>query len=198
MTTLFVDGVHIVFEGVARLRWAAGPWMLNETASHQAVLESVWPGRDLQVYLRRQIEHGQKTLVIVDDREPILRLPLQRAPRVPFGVVDLGGDRWGERCLLIPRFNWLSDRDRLRGESFLDHFKSHRLRSGRRAECDVGIERGLVGTREPVRFVFVEQEMSLRQIQRTIENIFRSDPPVVTARPGNGYGISTAPGILAA
>ena len=118
MTTLFVDGVHIAFEGVARLRWAAGPWMLNETASHQAVLESVWPGRDLQVYLRRQIEHGQKTLVIVDDREPILRLPLQRAPRVPFGVVDVGGDCRGERCLLIPPFNWLRDRDRFGGNPF--------------------------------------------------------------------------------
>ena len=203
MTALFVDGVHVVFEGVARLHWAVGPWRLEgpnafhraETVVHQRVLDHVWPRREILAHVRRQIDHGRRTLVVVDGREPIVTLPRRRVPQVPFGAVDMGETVHGERRLLIPRFNWLRDRERMRGEAFLERSTHHR--TGLRA--DVVIERDLVGTREPLRFMFWAEELSLERLQRTIYHVFRPDLPLVPARQGsNGPDGASGPETFAA
>jgi hypothetical protein len=207
MTTLFIDGVLVVFEGVARLHWTVGSWRLSgcyqahsdENFRQQPVLEYVWPRRHEQAYICRQIEHGQKTVVVVDGRRPVVTLPSPRAPHIPFGAVDVGGARTGERRLLIPRFTWLRDRDRSRGDAFLDRITARRLSTSRCGECAVVIERALVGSREPLRFVYCDGDMSLGRLQLTIDHMFRSDLPLVAARSASDDpGPQTDPAILAA
>ncbi len=198
MTTLLIDGVHVIFEGLPRLRWAAGPWRLHGAGAPAAVLDHVWPRRDELVHVRRQIDHGQRTVVVVDDRVSVVTLPLGRAPFVPFGALDVGGAGAGERRLSIPRFGWLRDRERTRGENFLARIADQQLPTGRYGEGAIVIERGLLGTGEPLRFVFAGYEMSLGQLQLTIEHMFRPQPPV-GARPAPGARhLGVAAAILAA
>jgi hypothetical protein len=175
----------VVFEGLARLRWAAGPWRLHGAGAGAAVLDHVWPRRGEQAHLRRQIDHGQRTVVVIDDGEPVVTLPLPRAPHIPFGAVDVGGAGVDARRLSIPRFSWLRDRDRTRGEGFLSRVADQQLPTGRHGEGAIVIERSLLGTAEPLRFVFAEREMSLGQLQLTIEHMFRPQPPLA-ARPAVG------------
>lgn len=198
MTTFFIDGVHVIFEGLARLRWAAGPWRLHGAGAPVAVLDHVWPRRDELAGLRRRIDHGQRTVVVVDDRTTVVTLPLARVPVVPFGAQDVAGAEPGERRLSIPRFGWLRDRERTRGESFLARIADQRLPTGRYGEGAIVIERALLGTAEPLRFVFAGREMSLGQLQLTIEHMFRPQPPV-GARPAPGARhLGVADAILAA
>lgn len=194
MTTLHIDGVQVVFEGLARLRWAPGPWRLGAataaaggsaagTICPAAVLDHVWPRRDEIAHHRRRIDHGHRTVVVVDDREPVVTLPLERVPWLPFGAVDLGGAGAGARRLAVPRFSWLRERERARGERFLTGVATGPRVADRTGDCPVVIEGSLVGTPEPLRFVFATGELSLARLRLTIEQLFRPEPPVVAARP---------------
>lgn len=196
MTTLHIDGVQVVFEGLARLRWVAGPWRLaagdgdaagavGRTGCPAPVLDHVWPRRHEIAYHRREIDHGQRTVVVVDDREPVVTLPLDRAPSIPFGAVDLGGAGAGARRLSVPRFTWLRERERARGESFLAGVLAGPRVADRPGDCPVVVEGPLVGTPEPLRFVFAAGALSLARLSLTIEQLFRPRPPL-SARPAAG------------
>lgn len=192
MTTLHIDGVQVVFEGVARLRWAAGPWRLaaaagaiGGTGCPAPVLDHVWPRRAEIAHQRRRIDHGHRTVVVVDEREPVVTLPVDRVPRLPFGAVDLGGGGAGARRLAVPRFTWLRERERARGETFLAGVLAGPRIADRTGACPVVIEGSLVGTPEPLRFVFTAGELSLARLRVTLEQLFRPQPPVA-ARPPVG------------
>jgi hypothetical protein len=61
------------------------------------------------------------------------------------------------------------------------------------------IERDLVGTREPLRFVYSDADLSLGRLQLTIDQVFRPDVPLLPARPGTaGREVPSGPVILAA
>lgn len=198
MTMLHIDGVQVIFEGVSRLRWAAGSWRLHGAGAPAAVLDHVWPRRDEIARLRRQIEQGQRTVVVVDGREPVVTLPAQRAPHIPFGAVDLGGAGPAARRLSIPRFSWLRERDRRRGQDFLARITDQRLPTGRHGEGAIVIERGLLGTPEPLRFLFAGREPSLGQLQLTIEHLFRPRPPLAGRSEVAARHLRITPAILAA
>lgn len=198
MTTLHIDGVHVVFEGLARLRWAAGPWRLaagggvGDGAVAEPVLDHVWPRRDEIAHHRRRIDHGHRTVVVVDDREPVITLPLDRVPWLPFGAIELGGAGTGVRRLAVPRFSWLRERERRRGEDFLAGAAAGPRSVDRAVDCAVIIEAALVGTPEPLRFVFAAGELSLGRLRLTIEQLFRPRPPVA-ARPVAGPAVRPVP-----
>ncbi len=200
MTVFDIDGAHVIFEGLARLHWVPGPWRLQNPGAgdgaRAAVLSHVWPRREELAGLRRQIEHGRRTVVVIDGREPVLTLTRSRVPHVPFGAVDVGGAPADSCRLSIPRFNWLGDRNRMRGVDFLSRVTGRQLPVGRYGECAIVIERGLLGTPEPLRFVFVEREMALGQLQLTIAHMF-STPPLA-ARPDAGGRTVVSPAFLAA
>ncbi|WP_420121913.1 hypothetical protein [Nakamurella sp.] len=178
----------MVFEGLARLRWAAGPWRLaaGDGAGHgtgaDPVLDHVWPRRDEIAHHRRRIDHGHRTVVVVDDREPVVTLPLERVPWLPFGAVELDGAGAGVRRLAVPRFSWLRERERTRGEAFLAGVVAGPRSADRAADGAVVVEAALLGTPEPLRFVFTTGELSLARLRLTIEQLFRPQPPVA-ARP---------------
>lgn len=205
MTTLHIDDVQVVFEGLARLRWVAGPWRLAagdgngggpmataRTGRAAPVLDHVWPRRDEIAHHRRRIDHGHRTVVVVDDRDPVVTLPLEQVPWLPFGAVDLGGAGAGARRVAVPRFTWLRDRDRARGETFLAGVLAGPRVTDRTGSGPVVIEGSLVGTPEPLRFVFTAGELSLARLRLTIEQLFRPQPPVAV-RPAVGPAVRPIP-----
>jgi len=79
---------------------------------------------------------------------------------------------------MIPRFNWLRDQDRRRGEAFLDGSANSAYYSWQENQAKAMIECSLVDPRVPVRFVHCDGDLSIDQLRQTIQQLFSSDAPI--------------------
>jgi hypothetical protein len=140
------------------------------------IVGHVWPDKPTQSRIRRQIEHGQKTIVVLDDKPPTVVVPRSSLPRVPTGAVEHSGISGDMRTLSIPPLNWLIPRDRERGEAFacraariVDASPQDRLPSSL-------VEGDLIGTGEPLRFVYCTRPIAIDSLRDVITYLFESEP----------------------
>src|SRR5664279_5168193 len=192
MTIINVDGVQVIFEGIRRLRWEPQPaWAhplasVGQTRPREWIVGSVWPNKSTQALVRRQIDHGQRTLVVFDGTLPIATVSRERAPKVPVGAVELDSPDDEKRTLFIPPLIWLSATDRARGEAFSARAKQFADEKLTHASTPLFIEQDLIGTREPLRFVYRLGAISIGELSDTIKQMYHSGSPVAaTARQGS-------------
>lgn len=177
MTMLNLDGVLVIFEGLThRLRWDQQPgWLpalevIERPRPECRVLGHIWPDRTAAATLRREIGHGQKTVVILDGQSPVIDLPRSMVPRIPVGAIDVsagGGDR---ASLCVQPLTWLAPRDRARGESFAAG--AEELFAEQHPPSSPHVEDDLIGTREPLRFVYYRRAMGIDTLRDVIARVF--------------------------
>jgi len=179
MVMLSIDGVHVIFEGARRLRWERRPsWPSPAGAGQQPwpddlVVGHVWPEQNLQPRLRREIEHGQRTLVVLDGCDPVITLPRSKMPNVPTGAKVLSVCDEGIQTVLIPPFTWLGPADRARGETFLsraNEIVGNVLQQSLRPHHL--LEEDLLGTAVPLRFVYREQAFTISELRSLIRRLY--------------------------
>jgi hypothetical protein len=197
---LNIDGAFVIYEGLRRLRWSypAGSILATPGQSRspqlRRIVDQVWPDRSTQTHIRRQIEHGQKVVVIIDRSDPIVVVPADCLPRVPFGSTVAEGPDNASVALSIPPFTWLSAADRARGEVFSAHAQSTTARLAGPAQPQLLVEGALVGTREPLRFVFESRSMTIDILRQVIHHLYTARNPStmhVTAAEQNSLPLSS-------
>jgi len=122
--------------------------------------------------LLRRIEHGQRTIVILDGKNPKITLPKTSVPTVPRGTVEIGDHDTGTCTLLVPPLAWLSGSDRIRGEVFLSGAPDISDKSSRSGMSQVLVEADLIGTRMPLRFVYSTTPMTFSGLCELIHRLF--------------------------
>jgi hypothetical protein len=176
MTTINLDGVDVVFEGAHRLRWSRVPaWAdLHDDGDAQGPLGKlighVWPDRHRQPWMRRQIEHGRRTIIVLDGTAPLLSLPRGSVPAAPVGAEILSEDD-EYRSMTIALLNWLGVHHRTRGFAFL----ADAMEKAKGTSLPL-IEDDLVGTLEPLRFVFAGV-LALGELRDLISRLYLSAAP---------------------
>jgi len=184
MTIINVDGVQVIFEGIRRLRWEPQPaWAhplasMGQTRPREWIVGSVWPTKNTQALVRRQIDHGQRTVVVFDGTIPIATVSRERAPKVPVGAVELDSLDEEKRTLFIPPLIWLSAADRARGEAFSVRAQQFADEKLAHVSSPLFIEQDLIGTREPLRFVYRAGAISIGELSDVINQMYRSESPV--------------------
>ncbi|MET0965684.1 MAG: hypothetical protein ABWZ02_04770 [Nakamurella sp.] len=190
---LDIDGTFVIYEGLGRLRWSQ-PSGANLVAPPGAapklrrIVDRVWPDRTTQAHLRRQIEHGQKVVVILDASDPVVSIRQECLPTVPVGAVVRGKSACGTVELAVPHFTWLSPADRARGEAFSAFAQTMARRFSAGVRPPLLVEGSLVGTGEPLRFVFESRAMTIDVIRQVITHLYTSRNPTTMHLP------ATAPG----
>lgn len=116
-----VDGVHVVDEGPGRLRWKheiAG--QRAPLAGHEWQVGGLWPDASEAERLQSVVDRGEPLLVILDQRNPPVTLPVENLPTIPDGVVV--EERFEDLLTIrVPELDWLPEADRRRGQLFADH-----------------------------------------------------------------------------
>lgn len=151
---ILVNGVLIIDEGARRLRWQVGP----TRNSHPRMVEE-WNageviGKTASDVIRRQIEHGQRTLVVLkqDDCDVVSPNP----------TALTGGQRPGRptatdqepfKARLQP-LSWLNPAHRSRGLAFAAECRRLTTKTARCFLPPLLVEDELIGTGEPLRFVY--------------------------------------------
>jgi hypothetical protein len=107
------DGVLVVFDGPARLRW-------RRTGPDRWTPYVLWPDQAQAEEMNAVLGRGEPVLIVLDLRaEPVYLLAEELAaapPEIASLVRTLEG---GVADLRIPRLAWLPDQLRLRGQRFL-------------------------------------------------------------------------------
>lgn len=187
MTMINLDGVRVVYEGVHRIRWVHAPgWGKLQEGKHLSrlsctVVGHVWPEMAIQATLRRQIEHGQRTVVVVDGRAPIVELHGDRLPSIPVGAELVEAVKEGHKAIFIPPFTWLSPGSRRRGEAFVSRVSTVEGRPAGQLRTHQFVEEELIGTGEPLRFVYSERALYVSELRQLIRKLY--DQPVPAAIP---------------
>lgn len=189
---LDIDGALVIHEGPRRLRWKHEPGSTVVTGAGQQapqlrrIVDRVWPDCATQRQIRRQIEHGKKVVVVFDDSDPVVMISPECLPTVPAGSVVRENPDCGSVALSIPLFTWLSPADRSRGEAFSAYARSISRRIPGSAQPPVLVEGALVGTGEPLRFVFQTRSMTIDVVRQVIHHLYAvrnpTTMPVPTAR----------------
>ena len=149
-----VNGVVIIDESTRRLRWdhqvakTPPPHMVE-----QWIIRDLWPDKSTRARLRRQIEHGQPTLVLLDREAPVVVIPRENLPTVPIGAIVTDQDD-ELVTLTVPLLNWLSPTGRDRGLAFATHARRIVAATARPLLPPLLVEDDLIGTNEPLRFAY--------------------------------------------
>ncbi len=174
---LNLDGVLVIYEGLKhRLRWEQQPgWFAALELTERPRLESrvlghIWPDHSVQTMIRRAIDHGQKAVVVLDGQSPIIDLPRASVPRIPTGAIDLTGSDDDRASLCIPPLTWLGPKDRARGEAFGSGAEG--LFDGQNTPSAPCVEDDLIGTREPLRFVYDRRPLGIDTLRDVIARVF--------------------------
>ena len=177
MTMLNLDGVLVIFEGLKhRLRWEQQPgWLpalevIERPRPECRVLGHIWPNRTAAATLRREIGHGQKAVVILDGQSPVIDLPRTMVPRIPVGAVDVSGRTADRASLRVQPLSWLAPKDRARGEAFASG--ADELFDDQHPPSSPHVENHLIGTREPLRFVYYRRAMGIDTLRDVIARLF--------------------------
>jgi hypothetical protein len=180
---LDIDGALVIHEGPRRLRWNHQPGGRASVLAGQngpplrRIVDQVWPDPTTQGHIRRQIEHGQKVVVIFDAADPVVTIPAECLPTVPAGAVVRSKSDCGTVDLAVPLFTWLSPADRARGEAFAVHVRSMARRLPVTARPPLLVEGSLVGTGIPLRFVFESRAMTIDLIRQVIAHLYTTRNP---------------------
>jgi hypothetical protein len=188
-TMISIDGIFIIFEGIHRLRWKPHhEWSLPTastvpTRPHSRVIEHVWPDQDSRRRIQRQIEHGQRVVVVFDEKPPKITLASEQVPRVPAGSVLSEEPQDGVCSLFIPPLNWLRPAERGRGEAFVG--QSSMIVSGTSHDSlpRLLVEDSLVGTAQPLRFVYQTRPLTIDVLRNTMSRLYTPAPPGRSAVP---------------
>ena len=178
-----IDGALVIHEGTRRLRWAhlraaAAPVAGGPHAPPvRRLVDWVWPDPTTQAQIRRQIEHGRRVVVVFDDTDPVVTVPAECVPTVPSGAVAREGPDRGTVSLSIPPFTWLSPTDRARGEAFSANAQSNTGGIPHSARPPLLVEGALVGTEEPLRFVFQTRSMTIDVIRQVVRHLYSARIP---------------------
>ena len=193
MTMLNLDGVLVIYEGLKhRLRWEHQPgWIpaleLSERPRPESrVLGHIWPNRTAAATIRREIGHGQKAVVVLDGQSPVIDLPRAMVPRIPVGAVDLTGSDGDRASLCVQPLTWLAPKDRARGEAFASGAED--LFDEQHPPSSPHVEDDLIGTREPLRFVYYQRAMGIDTLRETIARVFTAQRSAQVLPIGHGHG----------
>ena len=191
MTMLNLDGVLVIYEGLKhRLRWEHQPgWIpaleLSERPrSESRVLGHIWPNRTAAATIRREIGHGQKAVVVLDGQSPVIDLPRAMVPRIPMGAVDLTGSDGDRASLCVQPLTWLAPKDRARGEAFASGAED--LFDEQHPQSSPHVEDDLIGTREPLRFVYYRRAMGIDTLRDVIARVFTAQHTAQVVPIGHG------------
>ncbi|HYN71182.1 MAG TPA: hypothetical protein VES60_01680 [Nakamurella sp.] len=198
MTMLNLDGVLVIYEGLKhRLRWEHQPgWipaleLIERPRPESRVLGHIWPNRTAAAMIRREIGHGQKAVVVLDGQSPVIDLPRAVVPRIPMGAIDLTESDGARASLCVQPLTWLAPKDRARGEAFAsgaeDLFDEPHPPSSPHVEDD------LIGTREPLRFVYYRRALGIDTLRDVIARVFSAQHSAQVLPIGHGHGVRPLP-----
>ena len=180
MTVLNVDGALVIFEGIHRLQWRHREWFHRSSADGESVsfertLSHLWPDRETGARIRRSIDQHQRVVVVLEEKLPVITLARHRVHRIPDGAFELAGSNSTEYLLAIPPFTWLAEKHRRRGEEFTANSKQFGTPSPGGALPDLLVEDSLIGTHEPVRFIYALAPLSFGVLRAAIDRLYRID-----------------------
>ena len=192
MTMLNLDGVLVIFEGLKhRLRWEHHPgWLpaievIERPRPESRVLGHIWPDRTAAGSLRREIGHGQQAVVVLDGQSPVIDLPRTMVPRIPMGAVEVSGCNADRASLRVQPLAWLASRDRARGEAFASGVEE--LFDEQHPPSSPHVEDDLIGTREPLRFVYHRRAMGIDTLRDVIARVFTAQQSAHMLPIGHGH-----------
>ena len=193
---LNLDGVLVIFEGLKhRLRWEHQPgWipaleLIERPRPESRVLGHIWPNRAVKATIRRD-RHGQKAVVIHDDHSPD-RSALNQVPRIPTGAIELTGSDDDRASLCVQPLTWLAPKDRARGEAFASGAED--LFDEQHSPSSPHVEDDLIGTREPLRFVYYRRPLGIDTLRDVIARVFTPQQSAQVLPIGHGYGVRPPP-----
>lgn len=112
-----IDGVLVVREGTARLRWRHEPLGVPPLDPEQWLIGELWPNGAARSHVLNRIARCEPVLVVLDHESPVVVLPVENVPQIPSGTVI-------QSCeddlvtMTIPPLNWLDTAERHRGQEF--------------------------------------------------------------------------------
>jgi len=191
MTMVKLDGVLVIYEGLKhRLRWEHQPgWipaleLIERPRPESRVLSHIWPTHTVQAKIRREIGHGQKAVVVLDGQPPWIELPRAMVPRIPEGAVDVTGSDGDRASLSVQPLTWLAPKDRARGEAFAS--VAGDLFDETHPPSSPHVEDELIGTREPLRFVYYRRAMGIDTLRDVIARVFTAQHSAQVVPIGHG------------
>ncbi len=173
-----IDDTLVVYEGRPRLRWAHHPsWAHSpddvDRTEPAVYVDHVWPTNETRTYVRRQIAHGQKLLVIVDAADAgAVVTSCAQPPKIPPAAVELSSRRDTKRSSRIELFDWLSAADRERGLAFVSHVSMTGARSRLGAASPFYFEEALVGSDHSLRFLVQSRSLELSAVRALIGHLW--------------------------
>ena len=198
MTMLNLDGVLVIYEGLKhRLRWEHQPgWIpaleLTERPTPEGrVLGHIWPSRAIQATIRREIGHGQKAVVVLDGQSPVIDLPRAMVPRIPVGATEVTGCDGERATLCVQPLSWLAPKDRARGVAFASGAAN--LLNEPQPPSSPHVEDDLIGSREPLRFVFYPRPMGIDTLRDVIARVFPAQHSARVLPISHGHGVRPQP-----
>lgn len=172
-----IDGTWVINEDDRRLRWE------HERQGHpsprlieQWVIGDLWPSRATRAYIRRQLDLGQRALIILQQEEFSVVLPREHVPSVPIGVTVTDDDPEGDLLTMtVPALNWLTHSLRARGLTFIRQARQIAEGTPSAFLPPLLIENELIGSKESVRFAYQTgstHSLRLPFVMDTISAIF--------------------------
>jgi hypothetical protein len=181
MTMINIDDVSVVYEGAHRLTWTRqSSWInpapfLEHTPPAGGLIGSLWPDKGAQRHICRQIDQGRRTVVIFDGRPPIARISRKGLRHVPAGAVEIDGVDQDVSTLFIPPLNWLSAEHSARGAAFSARVRQVIDRSPRAASSSAIVEDHLIGTQEPLRFIFRQGATTISELRAIFDRLYKPE-----------------------
>lgn len=112
-----IDGVLVVREGAARLRWRHEPHGAPPLDPEQWVIGELWPNGAARAEVLDRIARCEPVLVVLDHESPVVVLPVENVPQIPSGVLIHNCDD-DLITMSVPTLNWLDAAERHRGHAF--------------------------------------------------------------------------------
>jgi hypothetical protein len=106
-------------------------------------------------------------------------------PRIPMGAVELTRSDADRASLCVQPLTWLTAKDRARGEAFAagaeELFAESHLPAAPHVEDD------LIGTREPLRFVYYRRSLGIDTLREVITRVFAARHSAQVLPIGHGH-----------
>ena len=181
MTLINVDGVSVIFEGTARLRWGRGPGWLPALSSARSLLpdpvvHSVWPDVESRAAIRLRIRLNGRTVIAFGSHDMQILLSRRRVSQIPAGAFDMCHPDTAKCLLGVAPLSWLNAGDRERGLDFYARVTGLAQQSLFPGEPPILVEDNLVGAREPLRFIYRPGGMGIGQLRQVIADIYPTGP----------------------
>lgn len=112
-----IDGVLVVQEGAARLRWRHEPHGTPPLHADDWVIGELWPSGAARASVLDRIACREPVLVVLDNESPVVVLPTENVPVIPSGAMIHNTDD-DLITLSVPALNWLEPAARQRGHAF--------------------------------------------------------------------------------